>query len=124
MGTLHMPRHCRSGSPSAQRPPPALRSALPQITPHQHLHLLCDQNIVILSLIDKVGQHHWVEYTTANHPTVTQEAALCDCIGLHKVLLQIKFWDNGSSHVVRQQCNNKGIITVPHLLPALWTIEL
>jgi hypothetical protein len=92
--------------------------------PHQHLHLLRDQNIVILSLINKMGQNCWVEYTTADHPIIIQEAALCDCIGLHKVLLQIKFWDNGSSHIVRRQCNDKGIITVPHLLSALWTIEL
>jgi hypothetical protein len=171
-GPLPMPRRsrrCRSSSPFARCPPPTLCTALPRITPHQHLwllrdqnvvillligmvgqhcwveyttadqptvtalpwimphqhlHLLRDQNIVILLLINMVGQHCWVEYTTADQPTVTQGAALCDCIGLHNVLLQIKFWDNGSSHIIKRQCNNKGSIIVLYLSPALWTVEV
>ena len=38
---------------------------------HQHFRLLSYQNVVILLLINMVGQHCWVEYTTADQPTVT-----------------------------------------------------
>jgi len=118
-----MPRRCRSNSPIARRPPPPLHTALPRITPHQHLRLLRDQNIVLLAIIDVVRQHRWVEYATANNPTIFHQATLRDCLGLGHVILQIKFWNNGILQLLRRECNDDGILIVPHLSAALWSME-
>ncbi len=82
-----MPQRCCLVSPSDQRHPPDLRHSLPQLTHHQDLRHLHNQDPLVRRLIVTLGHDFRVVYSSADHINVSVAAALCNCLGLQGVFM-------------------------------------